>query len=407
MSAQLNAARWQLRQLSSQALAATKDPTLTSAQIKGILDTVEPQIDKLTKTVQDLQSLEQRSKSFDALDLGSLNPGAQWYGSGDAPQVTRKNLPGPGELPQVGAAPNLVPSEDQIRQLHDAVLSHKSLRVEVETKDVSSNMPASLVPSMVPLSHEPTRILDLLPTAAMNTPSVAYLRHVSTTGTAGMVAPAGLKPSVTLNVDKLEARAKKIAVLTTVNDEDLSDFAAFFGYVQTELTRLVIDQENTQVLVGDGTGENLTGIFATTGILTRVKGAAPETGIDTLAMAVTDLRNGLAKVAATVYAMNPTTWLNLRLLKDGQGRYLLGNPAEQDASRLWGVPVVQTTGIAVGTVLAANPPAAATAHIRQGLIVQVDYGTAGFEHNQTSVRAESRIALAVTKPSAAIRVTGL
>ena len=406
MSARLEAARRTVQALAQNALAVVDDKAATPAAKKAALDKIEPQIKKWTEEVKALESVDRQYASYG--HLSDLNGGTGWYASGDAGHLaTRKNLPGPGEAPAFGAAPSLAPSEDQLRELHDAVLSHKSLRIEVDTKGPSADLPASLVPGITGLSHEPTRILDLLPSTSMGTPAVDYLRHTSTTGTAGMVAPGGVKPLVTLVTDKLEARAKKIAVRTTINDEDLADFSAFFSYVNNELGQLVIDQENIQLLAGDGTGENLLGIFSTTGILTRVKAVAPETGIDTLALAANDLRIGLAKVAATVYAMHPTTWTGLRMLKDSTGRYVLGNPAEQDASRLWGVPVVQTTGIAVGTVLASDPGTAARAHIRQGLVIQSDFGTDGFETNRTSLRAEERIALAVSKPSAAIKITGL
>jgi len=236
---------------------------------------------------------------------------------------------------------------------------------------------------------------------------VAYLRHTSTTGTAGTVAPSGLKPSVTMVTEKLEARARKIAVTTKIPDEDLDDFAAFLSYVSGELQRLVIDEENFQLLLGDGTGENIEGIFSVAGILTRAKAASPETGIDTLALSAADLRTGPALTAISVYAMHPTTWTALTLLKDTQGRYLLGSPAEADAAKLWGTEVVQSTRFPVGTVLGMNAVAAGSAHIRQGLTVQTDFGADGFEHNTTSFRAEERIGLAVVKPSAAIMVTGL
>jgi len=153
-----------------------------------------------------------------------------------------------------GSAPSLTPSTEQMRALHDAILSHKSIQLEVGLKDVTSLIPSQLAPGIVALPHEPTRIADLLPGATMAAPVIEYLRHVSTTGTAGTVAPGGLKPSVVMNVDKVEARAKKIAVTTTVNDEDLEDFSAFVGYVSAELTRLVTDKENQQILLGDGTG---------------------------------------------------------------------------------------------------------------------------------------------------------
>jgi HK97 family phage major capsid protein len=392
----LDQARYDLRSLCHKVLDVTDNPKLDASRKLAELKKLDPQVEAARAEVESLESVAAKHKAWAGAgvfldELGGTSPSVSSFGAG----------------PRLGAAPSLTPSEDQLRGLHEALLSHKSFRIEVDTKGPSADVPSSLMPGIVGRLHEPTRILDLIPSAPMTTPSVEYLRHVSTTGTAGMVAPGALKPAVVLTTDKLEARARKIAVTTKVNDEDLEDFGGFVSYISTELQRLVVDQENIQLLTGDGTGENLQGIFSVTGILTRVKAVAPETGIDTLELAATDLRNGPAYVDATVFAMHPTTWSGLRLLKDGQGRYILGNPAEQDAAKLWGVPVVKSTGITVGTVLAADLPAAGQAHIRKGLVIQSDYGTDGFERNTTSLRCEERIALAVARPAAAIKVTGL
>ncbi|MDQ1576654.1 MAG: hypothetical protein QOH55_1804 [Microbacteriaceae bacterium] len=384
MSAVINAHR-RLEEIATEADEVVKSKSLSNAAKKGKLDALSVEVKGHRETLRT------------AAESGRLIVGANSLGNGSFN----------GFGPQVGNAPNLMPSEEQLRGLHDAVLSHKSYRFEVETKGPSSLVPDQLVPGIVALPHEPTRVLALLASSAMDAPVIEYIQHQSTTGTAGMVAAGGLKPAVVLNTVKLEARARKIAVTTKVNDEDLSDFSAFLQYVSGELQRLVIDAENLALLLGDGTGENLTGIFATSGILTRVKAASPETGIDTLALAASDLRTGPALTAATVYAMSPNTWTALTLLKDSQGRYILGNPAEQDAAKLWGVPVVQSTGITAGWVLGMSAPDVGSAFIRQGLTVQTDFGADGFEHNTTSIRCEERIALAIVKPSAAIKVTGL
>ena len=381
-------ARRQLQAAAVKAQSTFESKSLSNAQKKTVLDGIHVEIAEAKEA------------------LGIHQQANRLMNGGESMQSNLYNGFGFGG-PQVGNAPNLMPTEDQLRGLHDAVLSHKSYKFQVDTKDVSSLVPDQLVPGIVALPHEPTRIMDLLPSSPMAAPVIEYIRHTSTTGTAGMVAPGGLKPSVVLNTVKLEARARKIAVTTKINDEDLEDYSAFLGYVSSELQRLVIDQENLALLLGDGTGENLTGIFATSGILTRVKGATPETGIDTLALAASDLRTGPALVPATVYAMSPNTWTALTLLKDIQGRYILGNPAEQDAAKLWGVPVVQSTGITAGWVLGMNAPDVGAAYVRQGLIVQTDFGADGFEHNTTSLRCEERVALAIVKPSAAIKITGL
>ncbi len=378
--------RTALRHLAAEASTVAKSARMNATQKKARLDGIEAE----------MKGYADRIKMHEG--AGLLMAGGESLDSGDGGFFhTTKGI----------GAPGLLPSEDQLRGLHEAVLSHKSFRIEVGTKaGVGDLLPDRLVPGVVGLNHEPSRLLEHLRTSAMQVPVVEYIRHLSTTGAAGMTAAGATKPAATLNVDKVEARARKLAVTTVVNDEDLSDFTTFMSYVSAELARMVIDLENAQLIAGDGLGENLLGLLNQTGILTRAQGT--DTGLDALEQGFTDLRVGGSFVAPTIVVMYPTTWSKLRRAKDTQGRYLVApDPTAVEASSLWGVPVLQTTQIAAGTALALNAEVAAEVFVRQGVTLQTDFGQTGFERNQTSFRCEERLALAVPRPSAIMKVTGL
>jgi hypothetical protein len=76
-------------------------------------------------------------------------------------------------------------------------------------EDAAADLPDRLLPGVVDVHHEPTRILQYLPTPVIDTPVVEYIRHASTTGAAGMTAAGAMKPAVTLVTDKVEARAPR------------------------------------------------------------------------------------------------------------------------------------------------------------------------------------------------------
>lgn len=321
--------------------------------------------------------------------------------------VAKSGMPG-----VLGQAPALGLSDDALHAMHEAVLSRKSFRADATVKDATAsgagmadNLPAQFG-GFVPIANEPVRVLDLIPTKASNAPVIEFLRHDSTTGAAGMVAPGTLKPSATIVTTRGEVRARKIAVTAMANDEDLADFAQFTSYLQNELIRLVINVENAQVLSGDGTGENLLGLLNQSGILTRALGA--DTALDALEEAITDLRVGPAYCEPTAFVMAPATWSKIRRTKDLQGRYLVTpDPTAQGGSTLWGIPVATTTDFPAGEALVMNAGQGAAAYVRQGITFQVDYGQNGFEHNTTSFRAEERLGVYSPRPSALLKVTGL
>lgn len=313
--------------------------------------------------------------------------------------------------------------EAGVKALHAAVVTHQSLKLPafkmaaraavtkaaptVDAMGPSAAAPPAYV-GLVPFVHEPTRVAELIPSAQNDSPSVEYVRHTSTTGTAGVVAAGTLKPSVTLGTERILSRAVKLAVVTAANDEDLTDLGDFQAYLTNELTRLVVDAENGELLSGDGTGEHVQGLLNVTGAqLLDNSGATPLSHLDAIQRAVRLLRTGAAKCAPDGIVLHPSDWENIVTSKDSYGRYLLGEPGQITAPQLWGVPVVQTTAMPAGTCLVGNFAQAAAIHWRAGMSVQANYGSDGFVKNMTYFRAEERLGLIVARPAALVKIVSL
>ncbi len=326
------------------------------------------------------------------------------HGTGDMWQPRTKAMGMPS------SAPAIMPDPEQTEALFNAVRTKQSLRVEVQTKTtnaIGGVAPAVLLPGLLERTHEPQRIMDALPATAMSAPSVAYLRHNSTTGSPATVAPGALKPELSFLVDSVTIRAAKIAAHVAVNDEDMADYHDFESYVGVELMRAIIDTENGQLLNGAGVGTDLSGMLNTTGALTRALGT--DTPLDAVEQSINDLRVGSAFAVADLLVMHPTTRSKLRRQKDGYGRYLINpDPTVDEADSLFGIPLVVTTTCPIGTVLVADAGKAAMVYVRQGLSIETtQYNTDDFTHNLTRFRCEERLALATPRPAAMCIVTGL
>lgn len=378
-----------IRDLAAQAQKIVETKSLTAGEKNRRLDQLQIKM----KAAQDEISLNERIRSQNL----------SVYGHGDST----------GETPDSGQrfiAP-IAFTEPQSKAFHEAVTSHRSFKSEVGTKDLvvespSQAMPATLLPGILRVNQfEPVRIAEQIPAGTTSAPSIEYIRHSATTGNAAITAPGALKPEVTLTTDRIITSVSKIAVFTRILDEDYHDYSAWMGYVQDELTRLVIDVENNQILNGDGTDGNLTGLLHTEGILSRPMGT--DTPLDAVEQAIADLRSGPSKVTPDFMVMAPATFSAIRRSKDGYGRYLLSaDPSADQVSQLWGIPVVQTTTAPAGVALVASRQAAQLS-VRQGLTVETNFSGDDFQENKTSVRTEERLALLVPRPTAMISVTGL
>src|SRR5205823_71880 len=103
-------------------------------------------------------------------------------------------------------------------------------------------------------------------------------------------------------------------------------------------------------------------------------------------------------------------WQNIQILKaTGTGNYLAGGPFTDPANQtLWGKRVVSTTAMTAGTALVGSFAQGGQIFRKGGLTVEASNSHADFfQRNQTAIRAEERLALAVYRPGAFGTVTGL
>ena len=388
MSTKLKEAQDKVRELSMKSLAIAESSGMPASQMKGALDRLEPEIKHWVEEVRALQFVAEQVKAFEAVTEG----GTATYGSG---------------YKAIGNAPSLDLTEQQAHEIYAALKAGQRSRVEFKAPTDFTGQPATLLPGIVARQHEPVRILDHIPSTPMPGPSIEFVSHTSTVGAAATVARGGLKPEVTLGITQQILTARKIACWASVPDELLLDFSTFVGYLSGELRRVIIDAENSQVLSGDGLGENLTGLLTTTGAITRAQ-VVGATALDTLEQAISDLRVGPAYADADAVVLNPRDWSLIRRAKDSQGRYLVGDPINGAADTLWGTPVLPTTSMPAGTGLVANLAMAATAFIRQGPVMDTTNSSGtDFQYNITKFRIEQRLALGVQRPAALCKVTGL
>jgi HK97 family phage major capsid protein len=307
--------------------------------------------------------------------------------------------------------PQLDLAEKDIRDLHEAAMSHKSLSVSTKAAtDSTTIIPAALPDFRLPpvtALREPTRVLSLLPTFATNNSSVEWF---STTGTtaAAAVAEGAAKPTSTIAYPAQTTSATKLAHVAEVTDETLRDFPAFMGVLETDMTAGLIKAENDELLNAAVAGAHKwPGLLAASGILTQAKGA--ESDLDTISMAFDALRVGASFVEPDGLAIHPTTWGIIRRLKDSQGRYYLTpDPTVDTNLTLWNVPVVLSTQIAVGTALLGAFAQSVAVYVREGIRVEVsNLGSTQFTNNTCLIRCEERLISTVVRPSGLCKITGL
>lgn len=299
--------------------------------------------------------------------------------------------------------------DEQLRALHQSVQDRQTVRIQSRGfVSVDSQLPPHLQQQIVGQRLMERFIVELYnsPLGGITPSSVDIIRHNSTTGTAAVVAEGALKPEVTPVFGRVNLPFEKIAANTGVSTEIMSDWPAFVDYVRTELMSHVVSVENRELLNGDGTTDHLAGLLTTSGILTRATGA--DAPLDVIESAIAQLRTGSALAVADLLVLHPNTWSAIRRAKDANDRYLAtADPTRDEAMTAWGVPVFVTTDIAAGVGGLVDTRKFGKVLVREPLTLQTGWTADDFTRNLVRFIAEERLVLAVERPAAVLKITGL
>jgi HK97 family phage major capsid protein len=187
----------------------------------------------------------------------------------------------------------------------------------------------------------------------------------------------------------------------------LDDVPQIRSYIDQRLRFFVEQQEEAQLLNGDGTGTNLTGLRNRSGLATDVA-RGTDSNADAIFKQIMAIQT-TAFVMPDAVIVHPTNWQAIALSKDSNGAYLGSGPFNSPlVPRLWGLPVVVTTAITAGVALVGAFKMGAQVFRKGGISVDVSNSHSDyFIKNLTAIRAEERVALAVYRPGAFGEVTGL
>lgn len=233
-------------------------------------------------------------------------------------------------------------------------------------------------------------------------PKFSYVRVSPLENNAAMVAKGGLKPTSTITAEDIEGELSVLAHISSPIDEYWAkDHPEALATYNNELVRGLLEKEEQFFLNGDGEGGNPTGILNTEGILTQ---AYTTDLLTTTRKAVTAL--ALVDLEPSLYVVHPADWETIELSRDTSGRLEFPEgPVNRAEHKLWGVPVALSPYLTPGTAVLMDTDAA---HLIAEPAIQVTASSAhadDWSRNQYRVRAEQRLAVAVTHPHGIVEVS--
>jgi HK97 family phage major capsid protein len=253
-------------------------------------------------------------------------------------------------------------------------------------------------PGFVEAATRPIQVLDIIPVFPIGQEQYVYMEETTRVHAAAEKGEGAAFAESQFAFTERTSPVRKITDSLPVTDEQLEDVVQVQGYINGRLTFGVRQRLDGQVVNGDATGSNLRGIKNVAGIQTLDNGADPV--MDAFFKAMTNIRL-TGRAIPTHHLIHPTDWQGIRLTRTADGIYIFGAPTEAGPERLWGLPVVQQDAEAAGWGLTGSfQPAWIGLHEKRGIDLQIGYVGDQFVQGKRTVRADTRVAFAVTRPAA-------
>lgn len=260
-------------------------------------------------------------------------------------------------------------------------------------------------PGIIPGAFRTLRVVEALPTGRTDSNMVEYVREASYTNSAAEVSEGEAKPESVLTFEQVDAPVRTIATFIRATKQILADASGLQSYIDARLRYGVLLRLETQVIAGNGTSPNLSGMLDG-GNFTAFTPETGENEFDAInrakyAVIATDFE-------ADTVILNPADWGAMERRKtgaQGDGAYLSAISAAYvsgglTVSTLWGLRVVLSNTITAGTfiVLASS---AVQVFVRDDVVVEIfEQDADNVTKNLLTIRAEMRAAFCVYRVAA-------
>lgn len=220
---------------------------------------------------------------------------------------------------------------------------------------------------------------------------ITYIEQKNPDGGAGMTAEGALKTQADFDLVEVSKAVKKVTAFIKVSKEMIADIPFMRNEIDTELMELVELKLDSQILSGDGTGDNLEGILqnATAWSAGGFALTIPTPNeFDVLRVAIAQIQ-GL-EFNANYIVLHPEDCAKMELSKTTTGEYTYAMSYIVDGIvRVKSIPVVENTGVTAGTFLVGDF-SKSNLRIREDLNVQVGYVNDDFTKNLMTILCEAR-----------------
>jgi HK97 family phage major capsid protein len=254
--------------------------------------------------------------------------------------------------------------------------------------------------------YDPTRpvhVRQLIPQGSTASDVVRFVKESGYSNGAAATAEGVTLTQSDFDMTASDANVRKIATYFRISDEMLADTPQLTSYLSARAPEKLLEVEDTQILSGNGSAPNLSGIttdaaaFDLAGEFADAVDSANQ--FDVLIASLNQL--AIANYSADTIMLHPTDFHKILLLKDSTAEYIKKDVYQGLQPQFNGVRVVLNTAITSGTFLVGNFAQGTQLWVRDNVNVEFfrEDGT-NVRDGFVTVRVSERVALTNYLPNA-------
>lgn len=250
--------------------------------------------------------------------------------------------------------------------------------------------------------HRQMTLRDIMTVGSTTSDTIEFTRIINKALVPGFVAELGAAPESSFESELVKANVQRLSHFIPASRQVLNDQPRLRATIDTELLGSMKEVEENQILFGNGVGANLLGIMNDADIQDHGGVIVGDTILDHVRRALTKVK--LANYAATGIVLNPVDWESFELLKGDDSHYIWVNVNDGGATRLWRVPVIETSAMTQGNFLTGAFGTAAEIWDREQAAIRIsEHHADNFVRGAITILAEERLAMAVKRPQAFVK----
>jgi len=256
---------------------------------------------------------------------------------------------------------------------------------------------AFVKPGIIELPKRKLHIRDLITGGAMGTSSTFnYVKEVAGEGSIATVAEGATKPQFDLDLTEAQVPAQWIAGFLKISRNMLDDVTGMTTFLNSRLPELLLRVEDNQLLNGNGTSPNLSGI-TDSGNHTAPTSGGSTIDVEQLVEAIAQLE-GYDREANGIL-LHPSDYYKILLNKSGGSEeYDLPSLVTFINGQLYvgGVPVFRSTAAALDKFIVGDWVMGANLITREPVKIEIfEQDGTNVQQNKLTVRIEERVAFPI------------